>query len=193
MDFEEVVRFHGHVCPGLAMGFRVAGVAVRELAFLRAGDEELVAIVENNSCAVDAIQMVTGCTAGKGNLLIRDYGKQVYTFIRRADGSAVRLAIRWTPPPDDPEAAEAWRRYGQGERSEEVMRVIASHKGRKARAVLTADEGDLFSLSRPTVALPAMAQVYPTVTCSVCGERVMAPKTSPTVDGGRVCIPCQNR
>jgi len=99
VDFEEVVRFHGHVCPGLAMGFRAASLAVQELASLRAGDEELVAIVENTSCAVDAIQMVSGCTAGKGNLIFRDYGKQVYTFIRRADGAALRLALRWTPPP----------------------------------------------------------------------------------------------
>ncbi len=51
---------------------RAAGLAVRELALLRAGDEELVAMVENNSCAVDAIQMVTGCTAGKGNLIFCD-------------------------------------------------------------------------------------------------------------------------
>lgn len=191
MDFKEVVRFHGHVCPGLAMGFRAAGLAVRELASLRAGDEELVAIVENNSCAVDAIQMVTGCTAGKGNLLFRDYGKQVYTFIRRADGAAVRLAVSWTPPPDDQETAEAWRQYGQGERSEEVMRIIASRKDQKAQAVLAADDSELFILSRPTVSLPPAAQVHPTVTCSVCGERVMEPKTRPTDNGGWVCVPCQ--
>lgn len=191
MDFEEVVRFHGHVCPGLAMGFRVAGVAVRELASLRAGDEELVAIVENNSCAVDAIQMVTGCTAGKGNLVFRDYGKQVYTFIRRADGAAVRLAICWTPPPDDPETAEAWRRYSEGERSAGVMRIVASRKGERAQAVLAAEEHDLFAISRPEVSLPAAAQVYPTVTCAVCGERVMVPKTQRRDDGGSICIPCQ--
>jgi len=191
MDFAEVVRFHGHVCPGLAMGFRIAGVAVRELASLRAGDEELVAVVENNSCAVDAIQMVTGCTAGKGNLVFRDYGKQVYTFIRRADGAAVRLAICWTPPADDPETAEAWRRYSEGDRSSEVMRIVASRKGQKAQAVLAADEQNLFTLSRPKVSLPAAAQVYPTVTCAVCGERVMEPKTHRRDDGGFVCIPCQ--
>lgn len=191
MDFEEVVRFHGHVCPGLAMGFRAAGLAVRELALLRAGDEEMVAIVENNSCAIDAIQMVSGCTAGKGNLIFREYGKQVYTFIRRADGAALRLAVRWTPPPDDPETAEAWRLYSAGERSAAVTRIIASRKSQKAKAILAADAGELFAISRPTVSLPAAAQVYPTVACSQCGERVMEPKASRTAGGGCLCIPCQ--
>ena len=82
MTFAEVVSFHGHACPGLAFGYRVAEVALQELGD-KAEDEELVAVVENNSCAVDAIQVMAGCTFGKGNLIFKDYGKQVYTFIRR--------------------------------------------------------------------------------------------------------------
>ncbi|NOZ25951.1 MAG: formylmethanofuran dehydrogenase, partial [Nitrospirae bacterium] len=73
MTFEDAVRFHGHVCPGLALGYRVSDLVLRELG-PRSEDEELVAIVENNSCAVDAIQVMTGCTFGKGNLIFRDYG-----------------------------------------------------------------------------------------------------------------------
>ncbi|NTV15797.1 MAG: formylmethanofuran dehydrogenase, partial [Desulfobulbaceae bacterium] len=84
--FEDAARFHGHTCPGLAFGFRVARVAIRELGLSRAEDEELVAVVENDSCAVDAIQVLTGCTFGKGNLIFRDHGKQVYTFFKRATG-----------------------------------------------------------------------------------------------------------
>ena len=193
MEFEEVVRFHGHVCPGLAMGFRVASLAVRDLASLRAGDEEMVAIVENRSCAVDAIQMVTGCTAGKGNLVFREYGKQVYTFIRRLDGAALRVAVRWTPLPDDPETVEAWRRYGAGERSERLMQIISGGKVRKAKAILAAVEQDLFLLTRPMVTPPPAAQVYPTVTCAVCGERVMEPKARRSSDGEHLCIPCQQK
>ena len=100
MEFADVVLFHGHACPGLAFGFRVTQFALRELEIERSGDEELVAIVENNSCAVDAIQVMAGCTFGKGNLIFRDYGKQVYTFIRRADSVGVRLAIDWQPSPE---------------------------------------------------------------------------------------------
>jgi len=62
-------------CPGLPGSLR----ALKELKG-RAEDEELVAVVENNLCAVDAVQVMTGCTFGKGNLIFRDYGKQVYTL-----------------------------------------------------------------------------------------------------------------
>ncbi len=92
-DFAEVVKFHGHACPGLAFGFRATRLALEQLGISRAGDEELVAVVENKSCAVDAIQALAGCTFGKGNLIFKDYGKQVYTLFNRSSGEAVRLAV----------------------------------------------------------------------------------------------------
>jgi formylmethanofuran dehydrogenase subunit E len=67
--FDAVVAFHGHLCLDIAMGYRVAKAAMRELSCERPRDEELVAIVENDSCSVDAVQAVTGCTFGKGNLV----------------------------------------------------------------------------------------------------------------------------
>ncbi|MCL4536163.1 MAG: formylmethanofuran dehydrogenase subunit E family protein, partial [Nitrospirae bacterium] len=66
-SFDDVVKFHGHSCPGLALGYRVGVAAVKELNMENISeDEEVVAIVENDSCAVDAIQVLTGCTFGKG-------------------------------------------------------------------------------------------------------------------------------
>jgi len=71
MTYEEIIQFHGHECPGLAIGYRMAIAAMENLESFRADDEELVAIVENDACGVDALQCVTGCTFGKGNLLFR--------------------------------------------------------------------------------------------------------------------------
>ena len=50
--------------------------------------------MENDSCAVDAIQVVTGCTFGKGNLIFFDFGKQSYTFASRDSGEAVRVSMK---------------------------------------------------------------------------------------------------
>ncbi|MGI9120370.1 MAG: FmdE family protein, partial [Acidimicrobiales bacterium] len=86
-----VVDFHGHMCAGLAMGIRAAEVALDQVG-AHAADEEVVAVVETDMCGVDAIQFLTGCTFGKGNLVHRDHGKNAYTFIRRSDGRAVRVA-----------------------------------------------------------------------------------------------------
>ncbi|MDI6728645.1 MAG: formylmethanofuran dehydrogenase subunit E family protein, partial [Thermodesulfovibrionales bacterium] len=102
--FDDVVKFHGHSCPGLAFGYRVAVAAVKELNMENISeDEEVVAIVENDLCAVDAIQVLTGCTFGKGNLIFKDYGKQVYTFMKRPSGDAIRISIDFTLPEETEE------------------------------------------------------------------------------------------
>jgi formylmethanofuran dehydrogenase subunit E len=69
------IAFHGHLCPGLVIGYQAARAALPLLSQGRAQDEELVCITMTDSCAVDAIQFLTGCTAGKGNLIFRDFGK----------------------------------------------------------------------------------------------------------------------
>ena len=190
MEFSDVAAFHGHVCPGLAMGYRVVTLAVERLGFSRAGDEELVAVVENNSCAVDAIQAVAGCTFGKGNLIFLDHGKQVYTFFRRATGETLRVAVVWQPPPEDEAVREAWRRFRQGDRPPEVTKIVAESKAAKARAILEAPAEELFSLGPARVELPERAVVYPSVICSRCGEKVMEPKAKKLADGSFLCIPC---
>jgi formylmethanofuran dehydrogenase subunit E len=187
-DFDRVVAFHGHACPGLALGYRVA-MYVMEHFNHRSEDEELVAIVENDSCAVDAIQVLTGCTFGKGNLIFRDYGKQVYTFIKRPSGEALRIAIHWEPPPESPEETEAWRRYSQGDRSEEVLKLVHSRKAKKLKAVLEAPEDSLFKVQHKVMPLPEAARVYPSVRCTLCGEKVMEPRAR-LKDSQPVCIPC---
>ena len=91
-DLEQVVKFHGHFCGGILLGYRAVKVALERLGTRRAEDEEVVAVVENDSCAVDAVQVLAGCTFGKGNLIFRDYGKHVYTFALRPSGRAVRVS-----------------------------------------------------------------------------------------------------
>jgi formylmethanofuran dehydrogenase subunit E len=91
-SWEDARKFHGHECRGLAWGYKAGLFALEKLNFDRSSDEELVAIVENDSCAVDGIQVVTGCTFGKGNLIFRDYGKHIYTFFNRNTGKGIRIS-----------------------------------------------------------------------------------------------------
>ncbi len=188
MNFDDAVKFHGHACPGLAIGYRVANLALEELG-LRARDEELVAIVENNSCAIDAIQLICGCTFGKGNLIFKDHGKQVYTFIRRADSEAIRIAVKWAPPPEDPETEVMWQRYSEGDRSPEVTAAVQDRKARKMKVVLETDDADLFTVGRVQAEIPAPARIYKSISCAACGEKVMEPRTR-EVGGKVVCLPC---
>jgi formylmethanofuran dehydrogenase subunit E len=61
---EKTIAFHGHSCPGLAIGIRAAELALRKLG--HADKEDVVAVVETDMCGVDAIQFLTGCTFRQG-------------------------------------------------------------------------------------------------------------------------------
>ena len=63
-DLQEVVDFHGHLCPGVVIGYRAVLIGLSRLEGHRSEDEELVCVVENDSCSVDAIQHMAGCTFG---------------------------------------------------------------------------------------------------------------------------------
>ncbi len=188
MDFDDVVRFHGHACPGLALGYRVSQVVLREFGS-PSEDEELVAVVENNSCAVDAVQVLTGCTFGKGNLIFRDYGKQVYIFIKRPSGDALRISVKWVSPEESEEEKDAWRRYSRGERSDEVLEIVHSRKARKIKAIMEAPDEELFDIRKTKMQPPPEARIYPSLRCEACGEKVMEPRAR-IREGKILCIPC---
>src|SRR5512143_3805622 len=133
--YKDAVDFHGHSCPGLALGYRVSVRALKEFKG-RAADEEMVAIVENSSCAVDAVQVMTGCTFGKGNLIFRDYGKQVYTFFTRPSGKGLRISIDWKKPAETPEEKRMWARYAKGDRTKKVAAFVHDRRAAKLQSIL---------------------------------------------------------
>jgi len=91
--WDQCIRFHGHECPGLAIGFRAAEIAKDKMGLSFSQDEEIVCITENDACGVDAVQYITGCTMGKGNLIFKNTGKMAFTFINRKNGDAIRLML----------------------------------------------------------------------------------------------------
>ena len=101
MTYAEIVKFHGHECPGLAIGYRMASAGMKAIGSLRAEDEEIVSIVEKDACGVDALQCITGCTFGKGNLIFHDYGKHVYTIYSRSLRKGVRVVFHFNVVPDN--------------------------------------------------------------------------------------------
>jgi formylmethanofuran dehydrogenase subunit E len=189
--FEDVIDFHGHSCPGLAIGYRVSILALKELG-IRASDEELVAIVENNSCAVDAVQVITGCTFGKGNLIFKDYGKQVYTFIKRPSGKGIRISVDWNPPEETEEEKNMWDRYMKGDRSQGVIQAVHNRKARKIQVIMSAKDEELFKVKKSKMGLPEEAKIYPSLRCAMCNEKMMEPRAR-VKDGKIVCIPCFER
>uniref|UniRef100_A0A7C4EJX3 Formylmethanofuran dehydrogenase n=1 Tax=Thermodesulfovibrio aggregans TaxID=86166 RepID=A0A7C4EJX3_9BACT len=189
MKFEDVVRFHGHSCPGLAVGYRVAMAAVEELNLKeRPQDEEILCIVENDSCAVDAVQVITGCTFGKGNLIFRDYGKQVYTFIDRKSGKAVRISVDFEFKESEKEK-EIWHMFMKGDRRPEVVNFIQKRKNEKIKRILKAKKEEILKISYPDIVPPREARVFKSLRCEHCGEKV-AEARARLLNGKILCIPC---
>lgn len=191
--FSDVVRFHGHRCPGLALGYRACGIALHEIGATRSEDEELVCIVENDACGVDAIQYLAGCTLGKGNLVLRNYGKNVFTFINRKTGDAVRIAQR----PDfstrriDGRAGDLRQRVTAGTATAGELEEYKERMDHVIAMILQIPAESIFSIRHVQVPAPAAARIYTSIPCSRCRELVAEPLTR--VHGGRVvCIPCAN-
>ena len=167
MEYDEIIKFHGHECPGLAIGFRMATAGLKCIESDHAQDEEIVSIVENDACGVDALQCVTGCTFGKGNLIFHDYGKHVYTIYSRPTGKGVRVVFRNEAVPDE----------------------IRDDRDRTAEWILSAPEEIILSVKPVSVVEPEHATIRDSVPCSKCGEAVMESRLK-YLDRKSVCIPC---
>lgn len=187
--WEDVVKFHGHSCMGLAMGYRVAEAALKTLQSGRDTDEELVAVVENDSCAVDAVQFITGCTMGKGNLIFRDYGKPVYTFALRPDGKAVRIVAKVLNEKRFPELTALRQKTFSAEATAEDRERYKELAAAALPVFMSLPLEEVVSIEETTLQLPEKARIFDSLICARCGERVMEPRAR--VRGGQqVCIPC---
>jgi len=93
MKLKRVADFHGHLCPDLAIGYRACQFAFRTLRLERMWQPRMRVIMENRTSALDAVQMLTGCTTGNARLQIVDRGNHAYTFIPEGE-SGLRLEAR---------------------------------------------------------------------------------------------------
>jgi formylmethanofuran dehydrogenase subunit E len=177
-DLRSAVLFHGHLCPGLILGYRAVQLAFQLGVVSRAVDEEIVARVENDSCSADAVQVLAGCTFGKGNLVFKDYGKQVFTFWNRTRHEGIRIALRValaqlkSEEDRDPESEQARQRL--------------------CRRLLEMDNEDLFRVEAVDTPPPAPARIFSSVACEACGEPVMETRAR-LLQGRILCIPCLQR
>jgi formylmethanofuran dehydrogenase subunit E len=185
---EQTIDFHGHSCPGLAIGIRAAELALAEIG--HHADEEVVAVVETDMCGVDAIQFLTGCTFGKGNLIHLDYGKNAFTFYRRSDKKAVRFSLRpeALQDPDDAPGISGEKSLKEGRIPEKQERPEEAREARKRR-IMETDLKTLFEVKPVQGPVPGKARILESLTCQACGESTMETRTRRFL-GKTLCIPC---
>jgi formylmethanofuran dehydrogenase subunit E len=189
--YNEAVAFHGHSCPGLALGYRAAEYALHYLRAGRSEDEDLVAVVENDACGVDAIQLVAGCSAGKGNLVFRDFGKHAYTFIDRRSNRAIRLVQRPGPVIQriDPLASALREKVMAGTATPAEQKEFHVRQAAVIEKILEMPFDELFIVREVKPEIPTRAKLFASVQCALCGEMV-AEHRARVKEGKFICIPC---
>ena len=192
-DLASCVAFHGHICPGLVYGYLVAKEAMKRMNLGRAPDEEIVAICENDSCAVDAFQVLLGTTAGKGNLIIRDFGKNAYTILSRSGQKAYRFARK------DRYEYQGKARSVFDRLEAAVTAGMASEDDRREMKLLKVEDllmrpfGDVFTTKEIPFDEPHYAPLEPSEPCAICGDMTMATKMVKLTGGRPACIPCSQK
>ncbi|MBU5450596.1 FmdE family protein [Acetivibrio sp. MSJd-27] len=163
MFWDTARKFHGHECPGLAIGVKACEAAVEKMGVMSSEDEELVCVTENDACGVDAVQAILGCSLGKGNLLYHSTGKMAFNFFDRRSGKKLRICLK------------------------------ARNSGMERKAymnyLLQAPVDEIFSFGDPKMELPPKAGRFPSIPCEICGEAAPEHKMR-LQDGKKVCLDC---
>lgn len=183
-----VVDFHGHSCPGLSIGIRASELARRELGELP--DTRMVCVTETDMCGVDAVQYLTGCTFGKGNLIHRDHGKMAFTFYDRENGQGFRCILKPEARGDaGKELSELSRRIADGTAGQEEAQRVQKLRQQMQERIMTADLDALFKIMAPLGKMPRRARVLESLVCEMCGEATMESRTR-RFGGKTLCQPC---
>ena len=142
--WRDCVAFHGHECGGLTIGYKASLYAIELLKLEFSADEQVVCISENDACGVDAVQVMLGCSIGKGNLLFHMRGKQAFSFYNRKTGASVRLVLK--PKPEGMTREKSFAYYQ------------------------SCEPKDMFDVKDAVIQLPEKARLFDSYICDCCGE-----------------------
>ncbi|MBC7227278.1 MAG: hypothetical protein H5T61_08600 [Thermoflexales bacterium] len=185
---KQIADFHGHLCPDLALGYRVSQYALERLTLPLMSGALLRVIVENTTSAVDAIQHMTGCTLGNRRLLVRDWGKHAYTFIC-GEEEGLRLALRPGILPENPEMAELEGKIQAGQATLLETARYQTLLDQRIAFILETPAEVLFSARYLPVGWPSDQSATALAFCEVCGEPVLETHLI-LQNGHRCCLAC---
>jgi len=187
--------FHGHKCPAMPMGLRVGAAAMNKLGVERAQDGQLQALVELGddhcaTCFADGIQMITGCTFGKGNIKKLHYGKWGVTLIDTKTGRAVRVSPKAEAMLAN-KKTEFFSKYR--EKGIPASKVPDETVEPLVKKVMNAPENQLLNVGEVTdYDVPPKIDSFAGFVCDNCGEMVVE-GYGRIIGDKHVCIPCQEK
>ena len=171
---------HGHLCPGQAVGVRMAMLGCRLIGLeepaRRDQIKKLVVYVEMDRCAADAVAHVTGVKLGRRSLKFMDYGIMAASFLNLESNKAFRVIST--------EEARSLASAYAPEITEKYPQQLEAYK--------RMPDSVLFRVQQVEVPISDFDLPGPTrrkATCSRCGQVVRDHKEV-TKDGCVFCVPC---
>lgn len=163
--WKKAVEFHGHACPGLAIGFQAAILAKKVLDINdNIEDEDIVCIAETDACGVDAIQVILKSTLGTGALKIEYHGKQAFNIYNRKNGKSGRFVL-------------------------DNMQDFST-KEERMQFILSQEPASLFTIKKTIKDFPEKAKIYNSHICEKCGEKT-AENAIYNINGKYICQMCK--
>jgi formylmethanofuran dehydrogenase subunit E len=174
---------HGHLCPGQAVGVRMAMLGCRLIGLdepaSRDQIKKLLVYVEMDRCTADAVAHVTGVKLGRRSLKFMDYGIMAATFVNLETDKAFRIIST----EESRDLAEAY------------APEIVDKNTRQLEAYKRMPDSVLFRVQQVEVNVPEEDLPGPTrfkATCSQCGQ-VVRDRREVSEDGRLLCRPCTDK
>jgi formylmethanofuran dehydrogenase subunit E len=183
-------EFHGHRCPFMPIGYRMGGVAMRQLGIGRVADHGAYALVEigvghPQTCMADGVMVATGCTYGKLLMEWLGYGKMAIV-LQSPDRPAVRVSLR----PEFQDELGKQEFFAFRKRGIEPSEIPGNVANRAIELVLGASEATMFKVETlPSFEFHRPMGSFARLRCDQCGEYVFE-RYIRTVAGKPLCIPC---
>ena len=183
-DFETLLKgsseAHGHLCPGQAVGVRMAMLGCRLIGLSEPTNHDqikkLIIYVEMDRCAADAVAFATGVKLGRRSLKFMDYGIMAATFLNLETGKAYRVI-----------STEESRNLA-GAYAPEIEKKTAQ----QLEAYKRMPDSVMFRVQEVKVKIRDEDLPGPTrykVVCDRCGQ-VVRDRREVIMEGRRFCKPC---
>ena len=174
---------HGHLCPGMIVGVRMALLGLSTLGYeapLSGVDvKRVIVYVEIDRCLADAVASTTGVKLGRRSLKFADLGLLAATFVDLESGRAVRIISK----------------DSSRHRAFELFPHIFNRHQQQAEAYRVLPDEDMFDLA--WVRVDVSESDLPgyrggEAICRECGVPIRHARE--ITEGGRtLCAPCAGR
>jgi len=103
ITIDDIIKYHGGLCPGIAMGFKATKLAINELCEEVPRRDDFLIIISNTlpKCAVDALEFIFRAKT-RGNLIIKNTGKKdidwKLTYVGKSSKWGIIIKLKQNSP-----------------------------------------------------------------------------------------------